>query len=241
MAVEIFQTVAIVLGVLVAYSECNSPTSYFPSELSNLGSKMSTDEVRSFIHAASFIQNSNVMAIEQKIPSLNVMTAIRNFQASKIGDYYKVLLRMWTKFGKDDRIANKEEIFKNIDSLKIPENFKSGFKAMFDHVDGLQKVILNAGANNHTAESSSAPTTAQGSTHVHTSAAPAAVSHQDSPAIKTSPTAEQATTRATSQEATTAPPPTNEPGNSPADLQAAIANIGHKNDQQAVVTPRVSI
>lgn len=112
---------------------------------------------------------------------------------------------------------------------------------MFDHVDGLQKVILNAGANNHTAESSSAATTAQGSTHVQTSAAPAAVSHQGSPAIETSPTAEQATSRATSHEATTFPPPTNQPGNSPADLQAAIANIEHNNEQQAVVTPMASV
>lgn len=34
---------------------------------------------------------------------------------------------MWTKFGKDDRIKNKEEIFKNIDSLKIPDSKPKSF------------------------------------------------------------------------------------------------------------------
>ena len=50
------------------------------------------------------------------------MTALRSFQQSKTGDYYRTLLRMWAKFSKEDRAKNKDEIFRNIESLKIPES-----------------------------------------------------------------------------------------------------------------------
>lgn len=231
-------------GLFIALSECTqSPAAsvYFPTELSNLGSKLTTDEVRSFIHTASFIQNSNVMAIEQKVPSLNVMTAMRNFQTSKIGDYYKVLLRMWTKFGKDDRSKNKEEIFKNIESLKIPDNFKSGFKAMFDHVDGLQKVILNA-ASNHSASASESATTVMATTKTSTTTTTTTTPTTTTPVTEASPAAEEAsapdvaplTDQVMSDVASTVPPPTNEPkpGNSQGDPEAAIASNHHSNQPQ---------
>ncbi|OQV22650.1 hypothetical protein BV898_03475 [Hypsibius exemplaris] len=134
-------------------------TSYFPQELHSAAIKLSSDDIRSFIHAATFLQNSNVMGLETKVPSLNVMTALRNFGASKVGDYFRTLLRMWAKFSKEDRIKNKEEMFRNIDSLKIPIEIRSAMKAMFEHVDGLQKVIVSAARTTTAAPTTTTTTT----------------------------------------------------------------------------------